>query len=107
MKYLDFKREGNEWYIVLPEWTGDKKDLQMVLGADSMLDILSQGDNEVFLTVDEIPFDGYSFKLSFYEDESDGGWYKLKSDLYEFDVWLCKVTKFVYDGKLPKTLFLK
>ena len=41
MKNLKFKKEeDNKWYIDLTEWTGDKADLEMVAGADILLDIL-------------------------------------------------------------------
>jgi hypothetical protein len=45
-----FIKEGTEWYIDLPEYIengGSKGDLQMVEGADTMLDIISAGGDEV------------------------------------------------------------
>jgi hypothetical protein len=40
MKTFKFEKEkDNRWYIILPEWTGEKEELEMVCGADSMLDI--------------------------------------------------------------------
>jgi len=39
---LDFYKETTgEWYIDLPDYPGPKEDLQMVLGADKMLDPIS------------------------------------------------------------------
>ena len=104
-KNFKFEREeDNRWYAVLPEWKGDKAELEMVYGADTMLDIIAQGENVVHLNISEIKVENPKFILTFEKDEADGGLYNLKSDMYEFDVWLCHVTKFVY-GYLPKTLY--
>lgn len=48
MKYLKFEKDtSNRWYLILPEWKGDKSDLEMVCGADAMLDVrkLNLDDN--------------------------------------------------------------
>lgn len=34
MDKYTFELVDGRWYIVLPEWTGNKEDLEMVLGAD-------------------------------------------------------------------------
>jgi hypothetical protein len=66
MKYLNFeKNSNNEWYVILPEWKGDKSELQMVCGADIMLDILSQGEKQIELCIDTISFDNYTMELEF------------------------------------------
>ena len=52
MKEHRFVREGMGWYIDLPEYLlqgGDKGDLQMVSGADTMLDIIAEEKSEVTL----------------------------------------------------------
>ena len=36
-----FNKEDGKWYIDLPDWTGTKGELQMVGGADTLLDHLS------------------------------------------------------------------
>lgn len=44
MKVHRFVREDNSWYIDLPEYIeqgGSKGDLEMVSGADTMLDIIA------------------------------------------------------------------
>lgn len=107
MKYFKFtKEEDNKWYIVLPEWDGDKSDLEMVCGADTMLDIISQGELVVHLSIDTMPFNESRITLTISHEDGGGGWYNLSSGLYdfEFDVWLCKVTKFIY-GYMPKKLY--
>lgn len=105
MRKFKFELDENKWYVVLPEWKGERDELEMVLGADTMLDIISQGETTVTLTISETLLDEYRFALHYKEDESGGAMYLLVSDRYEFDVWLCHVTKFVY-GYLPKSLYI-
>ena len=35
-----YKDPEHRWYVDLPEWEGEKDNLEMVLGADSFLEIL-------------------------------------------------------------------
>lgn len=102
-----YKDQNNRWYIDLPEWDGYKEDLEMVCGADLMLDIAAQGEGHAYLTISTEELDSPRFVLKFNKEDMGGAWYYLKSDLYEFELWLCYVTKFVFDGTLPKTLYLK
>ena len=104
MRNFKFQLENNRWYVVLPEWTGPKDDLEMVMGADMMLDIVAQGESTVNLNISETPFEGYKYYLEYKEDYYGGGNYILHSEFSTFTVWLCHVTKFVY-GYLPKQLY--
>lgn len=106
MNIFKFEKENNgRWYVVLPDWTGSKEDLEMVRGADTMLDIIAQGDFEVYVTISEKEFTSSKFMLSYIQDREGGADYLLTSDLYQFEVWLCEVTKFVF-GYLPKRLYI-
>lgn len=98
------KEDDNKWYVDLPEWEGDHAELEMVCGADTMLDIIAQGEDHAYMRVSEKDFDDSKYTLTFKDDLCEGGVYELKSDMFEFDVWLCHVTKFVY-GYLPKKLY--
>ncbi len=41
MKRLRFyKEEDHRWYVDLHEWNGSKEELEMVMGADIMLDYM-------------------------------------------------------------------
>jgi hypothetical protein len=105
-EYFKFIKElDSKWYILLPTWKGDKEDLEMVMGADTMLDIIAQGETDVEILISTDEFENYKFKLTFKNAESDGGWYSLESELFNFDVWLCKVTKFVF-SEMPKNLYI-
>ena len=102
---LRFVRENNQWFIDLPEWEGEKADLQMVLGADTLLDVLSNRGYEVSLDVSLEKQDEDYLKLSKIRDcEVNGADYVITSIGHE--LWLCDVTKFVFGG-LPKTIYVK
>ena len=114
MNTYRFKKEGRDWYIDLPEYIengGSKGDLQMVEGADTMLDVISEGANEVSLTLDRAPFSG-SDKLTLTErcdPYIGGGYYLLQSfEGKEFNktMWLCAVTEYVF-GDLPEQIYIK
>jgi hypothetical protein len=108
-KLTFYKEKDNRWYIDLPQWTGSKADLEMVAGADTMLDRLSEGKNSVILEVAEesnenmyiAEFEGPSL--------SSGGNYIIRNPnriSTHYRMWLCDVTKFVF-GYFPKTLYFK
>lgn len=106
--YRFYIEEDGRWFIDLPEWTGEKAELQMVAGADIMLDsFLTTNSNDVWLTISEDEFEG-SQKLVFIataDDIQNGAYYVLESQgLY---MWLCDVTKFVFGGYFPETIYLK
>ena len=61
------KEESNKWYVVLPEWEGDKEELEMVLGADELLDRLSSYGDSVRVEFDTEPMSNYNVYLSFTE----------------------------------------
>lgn len=110
MKTLRFYKEiSGKWFVDLPDWTGDKADLEMVSGADSMLDIICEGENEILLMFSEKKINK-SNKLQFIKlatDIGNGAYYKLdKYSGIEFnlEIWLCDVTKFVF-GYFPKQMF--
>lgn len=112
MKLTFEKEESNEWYIVLPEWTGDKADLQMVCGADTLLDIISEGNSLVSINVEIEISNAYGFLKFVLDKKHDtpeiGGAMYYISSFYEdnFDMWLCDVTRFVFDGELPSTIYI-
>jgi hypothetical protein len=114
MNIYRFVKEGNEWYIDLPEFIeagGSKTDLQMVEGADTMLDFIADNSGDVTLFIDRESFDGAD-KLTLTERCDPligGGYYNLRvfeGKEFNQDMWLCAVTEFVF-GDLPKQIFVK
>ena len=104
MRDFKFVKEEGRWFVELDDWQGSRDDLEMVLGADTMLDILAQGEGEVNVTIseEEIPCD---FVLTKKSEDGCGAWYELNSYLFSFEVWLCPVTEFVF-GYYPEKLYI-
>lgn len=121
-KTFKFEKDPDgRWYIVLPEWDGERDELEMVGGADTMLDILAQGESPIFLELSTEEFDGADkldllakcsddyFELQGQGYPSSGAFYqvsRLKQVEYDLPIWLCDVTKFVF-GDFPKTIYIK
>lgn len=110
MRLKFYKEPDGSWYVDLPNWTGPKADLQMVCGADSMLEYMAEGEDSVWLYLSEEEFENAD-RLEFLRmaDEVDNGaFYRMPSYLgveIGLEMWLCDVTKFVF-GKFPKTIYL-
>ena len=45
-----FGTRKDRWYIDLPEWLGPRANLEMVAGADTMLDVFAQDQERVNVT---------------------------------------------------------
>lgn len=106
MKAKFLKDEMGKWYIDLPEYIGPKEDLEMVCGADTLLDIMSDGSNEVNTEISETPFNNFKYCLTKKNDTPEiGGALYYISTLY-FEIWLCDVTRFVFNGILPNIIWI-
>jgi hypothetical protein len=57
-RFKFYKEEDGKWFVDLPEWEGDKDDLEMVMGADILLEILSNNSDYCYVTFSDEPFDG-------------------------------------------------
>lgn len=114
MKTYKFIKTGNEWFIDLPEYLeqgGNIGDLQMVDGADKMLDIMAAGESIVVLTISKEKFDGAdALILTEKCDPYIGGGYYLMKYYKEQEInktmWLCQVTEFVF-GEIPEQIFVR
>lgn len=85
----------------MPEWEGQKSELEMVVGADEFLDIVSENGNEVLINISTEFFLGSNKLQLINVDPAEGAWYE--SDSFH-KMWLCNVTKFVF-GDFPETIF--
>jgi hypothetical protein len=114
MKPYKFIKTGRDWYIDLPEFIeqgGSVGDLQMVDGADKMLDMMADNENSVIVFVAKEEFEGADI-LTLTEKCDPyigGGYYMMKQ--YEGQeinrtMWLCQVTEFVF-GDIPPQIFVK
>jgi hypothetical protein len=101
MKRTNFRfyRDELRWYVELPEWPGSHDDLEMVEGADVLLNILSNDHYEVDVKFTEEPFEG-CHTLTLLEN----GYYNNNAWHGPSTIWLCHVTEFVF-GKYPKFIY--
>lgn len=111
---VKFVKESNgDWFVNLPEWTGDKSELQMVMGADTLLDIMAQGHDEIVVYISTEGFPGGNviskYQEGFDGDVSIGGaMYNLpqyRGIDFNLNLWLCDVTAFVF-GEMPDHIYL-
>lgn len=107
MKNFKFYKYQDRWYVDLPSWEGSIDDLEMVLGADTLLDIISQGDYNIVVNFSESEIENFKYSLTkLREEEFDGATYLVEgNNITPFEAWLCGVTKWVF-GYYPTKLFL-
>lgn len=105
-----YKTAFNKWYIDLPDWGGALDELEMVQGADTMLDKASGYTNECYLEMSDEPFEGADVirLVSDLSDSVGGGDYLMESYRGEdvnHAMWLCAVTEVVF-GALPLVIYI-
>lgn len=106
---ISFERlEDGRWYVVLPEYEGPQEDLEMVEGADDMLDALTTDGLYVTLdiTLDEPAGEDYfTFEMEAHDD--DGAFYNV-ADCPQFSgtIWLCNVTHEFFEDH-PQKIYCK
>jgi hypothetical protein len=108
LQKIRFYREDSRWFSDVPTWEGTKEDLEMVFGADVLLDLISEGEEEVSIEFGEERFPG-SDQIIFLSPQGDGARYHLPSYRgkdYEMNFWICSVTKFVF-GSYPDSLWMR
>lgn len=110
MKYRFYKDEDNRWYVHLPKFIeegGTKAELEMIAGADEMLDLLSENGNEIMLHISETKRDcRLELRLQkAHEGEGGADYLAINKENYEFPVWLCSVVLYVFN-KYPETLYI-
>ncbi|RZJ74357.1 MAG: hypothetical protein EOO47_21270 [Flavobacterium sp.] len=107
-----FYKKGEEWWMDLPEWSGDPEDLQMIEGADAWLNLLSNQGEKVKLLLSNDVFEGAENLSLIRIREANfggGGIYFLENYQHKkvhLKLWLCHVTAFVF-GKVPQKIFFK
>lgn len=110
---LKFERDNDQrWYVVLPQYIqagGEREDLEMVMGADIMLDrFVDNETNEVTL---EISLDSVEYPNSLQKldvETPSGAYYMWNENLRQrMIIWLCDVTAWVFEGKFPDTIYFK
>lgn len=104
-----YKEESQKWYADVPEWTGRKSALEMVAGADKLLDCIAKERTEVYLHFDENEIEGADKLVLIKKCWINGADYRVQKcgeQKLNRKVWLCDVTKFVI-GYFPEQIYFK
>lgn len=106
-----------DWYADIPAYIeegGEKGDLQMVAGADVLLDMLSNDEDDITIRFSTTPFEGAE-QLDRQDDLGPdfecvtGAYYwvdTIGGVFYGENIWLCDVLKWVF-GEHPLTIYYK
>lgn len=108
--YEFYQTISKQWYVDLLTWPGDKGELEMVVGADTMLSDISKGEERIKLRISNKRFKGSSIlkRTIFAEQEFGGAFYRLPSFekiRYNTLMWLCPVMLFIFK-KLPQKVYI-
>lgn len=122
-KTIDFVKENSLWYVDLPEFIelgfGEKGNLLMVAGADTFLEMNSNGNERVTVTVSDQPFPnsmqlintsvGVDLDmLNIYNHPivSHGGYYRVAES--DFIMWLCPTLLYVFENdQYPADIYFR
>ena len=108
-----YKDDQHKWFVDLPEWSGDRDDLEMVEGANVFLDHVSGQSTECqLLMTDEKMKDSELLTLLHIREKNlgGGGIYFLenyRNEPLRLKLWLCSVTEFVFKTLPQKIWFRK
>lgn len=105
-----FGPKRDRWYIDLPEWQGPRANLEMVAGADTMLEVFAQGQERVNVTFTN--YETHEISPDLLLMHEGGGTYSVTKINENFSdapnrIWLCGVTKFVFNSEYPDVLSVK
>jgi hypothetical protein len=111
--YSFIKKNGN-WQLHFSNHTykeGNDVDIDLMEGAGTMLNFLSEGKNEVNLVFDKRPFEDADEieLLQTCEPFLNGGYYLLRNfegKEINYEMWLSDVTKYVF-GETPQRIYFK
>ena len=113
---IQFNKEKNgNWYVDFPHWPFSHDNLAMVSGADKMLELLSDGD--LIVRVSVIPAkkqERHDDYIELEQTESSlfgGSTYQVRCEPFikrfkRDTLWICPVTLFVL-GQYPKFVYIK
>lgn len=106
---LKFYKKNERWYADVKGHT--EEDNEMILGSDSLLDILCDGNDTVVLDISDKFVEGYKLKFSITNHDEDGAEYLIAGPLADamneigFTIWICNVTHTVF-GEHPEIIYL-
>lgn len=117
-----FYKDEEGWFVDLPELIEDgtftKANFAMVLGADTLLDKLSNNGTEIVIQFEKEKFKGWEEQLKntsvgMDEEALDelnhpielGGYYHATK--HNHPLWLCGVCAYLFEGEFPKNIYIK
>ena len=107
--YSFYREVNGSWYVDFPEYInqgyGTKANLEMVAGADALLDHLAP-DGNITITFSNGPLEDADFHLRRILVDPWGATYLINEFLFR-PVWLCNVSKFIFKGTHPKSIYIK
>lgn len=107
MKKIRFYCRDGRWYADIPEYIeagGTEEECEMVFGADSWLDYLSNGKENVFI---KLSISELKEKLVRVEKDEFGATYvaeSYKGIEINHKLWVCPVTLFLF-GEYPNIIY--
>lgn len=73
------KWEDGRWFVVLPEYDGDQEDLEMVDGADTFLEYLTEDGMYITVDVSLEKTEDNPIKLRLVAHDEIGGTYQVEN----------------------------
>lgn len=103
---LEFYKKDDRWFADVPSHTEEEN--EMVSGADTLLEYLSNGKNTVNINIDFLP--GKHHDITFFQlkHDNNGAVYQIESDdpiINGHTAWICNVTHDVL-GEHPPYFFI-
>lgn len=106
---VSFTKESNgRWYVDFPGWPLSHDNLEMVAGADDLLDYLNDGSNHVKIHVEISKINKTTAEIKLVKDYSKltrGAFYNVENGGRTKRLWLCPVTLCVL-GRYPKYIYM-
>lgn len=100
---LTFKKLANRWFYDIP-YDGDINDLEMVLGADKLIESIPSLVFKGIKIIEIVPNKTDCELRKLEEDEFETGCtYYADTPFFKGEIWLCAVTKTVL-GKYPDVI---
>jgi len=108
---LEFEKDPDgKWYAIIPEWQGEKSELEMVCGADDFLNHVTKHDR-CWITFSDEEFEGSEpmHLVELMQPPHTGAYYHLKHFKgvpIEQTMWLCDVTKVMFIRGFPDVIYI-
>ena len=107
--FLFYRDMDGKWYVDYPEYIthgyGTKANLQMVAGADIMLESIAP-EGVVEATFSNSPMETYDIHLRRMLTDPWGATYTMANMMLK-TVWLCNVSKFIFRGHHPRHIYIQ